>query len=65
MKNKKRIQEETVDAYSDNNNDVRYDPLGMYTGRPIDIETANAIRNGYKVYIRPDDLYPVQDADDI
>jgi len=64
MKNKKRVQE-TADAYSDNNNDVRYDPLGMYTGRPVDIETAAALRNGYKLYIRPDGLYPDQDADDI
>lgn len=58
--------EEVINAYTNDEEALKYDPLGMYTGRPVDSEAINAIKNGYKIYMRIDDpRRPQQDADDL
>ena len=62
-----------VRAYSETGNLYKTDPLGMYTGRPAGTDALNAIKNGYKIYMKIDDSshdydeydIPQQDADDL
>lgn len=70
---------DVISAYINENNDSqdpKCDPLGMYTGRPIDsnslqtnsinADAINALQNGYKIHMRLDSYRrPDQDADDL
>lgn len=58
-KNSTKVNE-VIQSYTDNDNSMKFDPLGMYTGRPLDADTYTALTKGYKIYIRPE-----QDADDL